>query len=390
MIIKFKIYEKKTKPEFYSFHEDFKSIRDVNHYINILNTKNITEYEENRLFNFACRELSELAVKLVDYVPAKTFSKNSSSVAELPYTYFKSILKNDNIYKSLVKDSDFFRNLVYYNSDVKKFKLLKELGATFNQDLLLTASFKGNLDIVKFLISTGLYPNKKKESSFGRAQENCMYYATQHNEKYNLIKYLVDLGLPVTYRHIYNVIQKGNLDAVPYLINSKNMVDDYSYSPHATYQEHRNPYSLGSLISLMISEKLDKYITVLLDKVKDKGYNTIQLLPKVNNGNDKSLSPKYLELAYWIISNCDDKYENSFTTEFMTNYNEKFWINKMKQNPSIISKLRQMDISILKSYEYQKIILNYNIDNLKYIKDILNPRIEKEFDYLINTSKFNI
>jgi len=390
MITNFKIYEKKTKPVFYSFYEDFKSIIDVNHYINIINTKNITEYEEDRLFYFACRELPELAVKLVDYVPAKKFSKNNTAVCELPYIYFKSILKNDNIYKALIKEPEFLNNLVYHNSDVKKFKLLKDLGVTFNQDLLMTACFKGKLDIVKFLISTGLDPNKKKDATFSRAPENCIDYATKYNDKPDVIKYLINLGVPVTYRHIYNVIHKGNLDAVSFLVNSKNIEEDYSFSSYATHSEDKYQYRLDNLISLMISEKLDRFVRVILDKVKDKGYSIIQGLPFKYYRNGKILSTKYLELAYWIISNYDGKYENSFTTEFITNYNEDFWINKMKQYPSIISKLRHMDISILKSYDYQKTILDDNIDNLKYIKDILNPKIEKEFDYLINTSKFNL
>ena len=390
MIIKFKIYEKKATPEYYSFYEDFKSILDVNHYINILKTKNITEYEEDRLLYFACRELPELSVKLVDYIPTKTFSKNNSAVAELPYNYFKSILKNDNIYNALINNSEFFSNLVYHNSDVKNFKLLKDLGATFNQDLLMTACFKGSLDIVKFLISTGLDPNKKKDATFSRAPENCMDYATKYNDKSNVIKYLVDLGVPVTYRHIYNVIQKGNLDAVPYLVNSKNLVKDYSFSSYATQSQDKYQYTLSSLVSLMLNNNLNKYVKILLNKEKDKGYDILQGLPFEYYDNYKIINTKYLELAYSIISNYDGKYENSFTTEFITNYNEKFWLNKMKRNPSIISKLRNMDISILKLYDYQKIILEDDIDNLKYIKNILNPKIEKEFDYLINTSKFNI
>ena len=398
MITNFKIYEKKIAPKYYYFNNDDFKYTDVNYFINIIKTNFITENEEDRLFYWACINLPELALTLVDYIPTNSIIKNHRGVAKLPYDYFKSILKNDNVLNKLIISKDFLTSIVYYNNDVKKLKLLEYLGAKFNQDLLISACWSDNLSTVKFLINTGLDPNKKKNATFSYAPENCLDIATQNNKKPDIIKYLVDLGVEVTYRQIHNVILNNNLDAVPFLVNSKNIIDDYSYSNYATRQENRIPYQLYDLITLMLTKNLNKYIKNLLNREKNKGYDILQTLTlsslntpdNKNETDNKYLNPKNLELAYWIIDNYNGKYENSYTTRFITYNNEKFWFNKMKQNPSIISKLRYLNNNILKSYEYQKIILDADSDNLKYIKDILNPKIEKEFDYIINTNKFNI
>ena len=41
MIVKFKIFEKSKPIKYYSFSKDFDTIRDVDHYLNILKTKNV-------------------------------------------------------------------------------------------------------------------------------------------------------------------------------------------------------------------------------------------------------------------------------------------------------------------------------------------------------------
>jgi hypothetical protein len=46
-----KTYEKKTKqPEYYDIYDDLRNIKDVDYYLNLLHTKNISDYNKSRLF----------------------------------------------------------------------------------------------------------------------------------------------------------------------------------------------------------------------------------------------------------------------------------------------------------------------------------------------------
>ena len=101
------------------------------------------------------------------------------------------------------------------------------------------------------------------------------------------------------------------------------------------------------------------------------------------------LNKKYLDVVYWIISNYNG-IEQPHITKIITRKNSKFWLKKMKENPSIISKMLQLDKKIKHSYKYQKTILDINTENYKYIKDILNEKIKKEYKHLIDSDKYNI
>jgi len=368
MITKFNKYEKIYE---WAFHDEFhkEKIRNVDYYIDRIHKEKLSEKDIEYLFHWSCvYEFPELAVALSDIFSEYTLTKQNRSIAQIKdYKSFKKIIKKCNLV-SLKNDRDFLEHLIHSNDDEGKIKLVKELGLNVNQKTLETACFSGKVNIVKYLVSIGLDPTKRREASFSHQPENCLDIATDYNKTPELIKYLVEkLNIPVTYRHMANVIYKENLDALPFLINSNNLIDDYSYSGWATHEENKHQYSLGNLLSLMISKKIkNKLIKKVLSKTKDFGYNNLQSLPRNFN------------LIYWIISNYTGS-ENSYTTKQITQGNKKFWLKKMKENPSIISKLRHVNKGLLTSYEYQKLILDIDPKNVKYIINDLHPEIEKEF-----------
>jgi hypothetical protein len=66
-----------------------------------------------------------------------------------------------------------------------------------------------------------------------------------------------------------------------------------------------------------------------------------------------------------------------------------FWLKKIKENPSIIIKLKELDPKIKDSYEYQKTLLEIDPQYSKKITNI-HPKIKDEFNYLFSANKYNI
>jgi len=395
MITNFKIFEKKVKDLYYFYDDMKKDAHDVDYFLNLIKTKNVTSDELERLFYWSCREFPKLSLALIDVMPARSIQKEIRGIVQLDVDDFKKLIEKNDIYKGLITNKEFLEEIIYYGHDkVDKFKILEKLGATFNQRLLSLACYAGRINIVKYLIDKGFDPNIKKEASFSHAPQNCLDDATLYNKTPDVIKYLVeDLNMPVTYRHIYNVLVMDNFDALPSLINSKNIIDDYSYSMYATHNEDQHPFYFSSLISKILNKNQEKYIIPLF-KGKNDGYDDLQSLPSIKNYNN-ILDPKYLELAYRIIKNYKGNSSNSSSIRFITRNNEEFWFKKMKQDPSIISKLIKMDDEVIKSYKFQKLILDIDKDNLKYIINKLHPKILIEYGHLpgvinIIASKFNI
>lgn len=384
-----KTYEKKIKqPEYYDIYDDLRNIKDVDYYLNLLETKNISDYDKSRLFYWSCRELPELALKLLKILPLQMIVENKRGIVQLEYPYFSKILKYKDLYKYLITKNDFINDVLFYSydDDTRKLILLKKLGYIFTQNNLESLSYTNKINNIKYLVNQGFDPSLKRKSSYGDMPQNCLDTATSYGkENIEVIKYLVqNLHIPVTYRHIYNVIAKRNLEAVPILVNTKKFSDDYSYSNYATNDDNRHQFRLNSLIYPMLNNNLDEYLKILL-KNRNVGYSILQSLPSLTDHNKnytvkiKYLDPKYLDFAYEILNNYDGKYENSETTTFITHNNEKYWLKKMKQNPSIISKLTELEEDFKTSYKYQKIILDADAKNVKYIIDDLNPRIMEEY-----------
>lgn len=378
-----KKYERYKKPVYYSFHDDMNEDHpDVDYFLNIIKTKEIYEGSLENLFYWSCRNFPKLAIELNGVIPFKIILKGIIGIVQLNYDNFRAILKKNNLYTLLINNKEFIEKILYYGDDTKKLILLKKLGFVFNQSLLRTACFVGCVNIVKYLVNQGFDPKEKKEDSFTYAPENCLDIATQWNKTPEVIKYLVEqLKIPVTYRHIINVIYKDNLNAIPILINAKIIVDDYCYSRYATHQENKEPYRLGDVVKIMLNKNLDDLLKIILIKEKDHGYDQLQKLPELGFSN-LYLNPKYLEFAYWIINNWNGENENFISTKFITTNNEKFWFRKIRKNPSIIPKLTKMRQEVLDSYKYQKLILNKDEKNIKYIINNLHPRILSEFDHI--------
>lgn len=399
MITKFKIFEIKEY-QYYDFHNDMfnKKIRDVNHYIDII--KNSDKYhislgQAEILFHWSTIEnFPELAEALLDVLPLKSLKRLDRSIAALPYKYFSKILKYKDMYK-LINKSSMIKNIIYYGKTdaAKKLSLLKKFGIIFNNDAIRNAAYAENLEAVKYFFEKeGLDPSEKEESF--NIPENCLDSATEHNKGPDVINYLVTKAhVPVTYRHIYNVINNKNLEALPALINSNKIIEDYAYSSWSTYRKH--PIYLNNLIKLMIEKKLIKESKKLLSNTKMKGYDIIQSLAKHSANIGDFIDKKTLKIVYWIISNYDGN-ENSYTTRIVTKENKDFWINKFKQNPHLIyNMLDGMDKKILEDYDFQKILLDMNPKNIKYIIKVLDPKIEKEYSDIpeifdITLNKYNI
>ena len=113
----------------------------------------------------------------------------------------------------------------------------------------------------------------------------------------------------------------------------------------------------------------------------------LQSLPSIKKFNrdtwkneEPYLNPKSLDVAYWIIDNYNG-YQNSYNIKFITHKNAKFWLKKIKENPSIIAKIKDIDEDVANSYEYQKLILDIDINNVKYIVNNLHPKITQEYDH---------
>ena len=407
-----KKFEAKSKDVYnsqYDFWNDYQreKIRDVDHYMNIINGDKYHVYlsQLESLFHWSCMEKeSELALAFSKVLPESSIVK-LRSIYSLDYKTFKTIVEKNNLYKKLINNKELVENLIYYGGDdVNKLKLFQKYGVVFTQKNLENASYSGKEKIVKYLVSIGLDPFITRKASYSDAQENCLDLAAYHNKTPEVIKYFVEkLNIPVTYRHMKNVIKTGNLEALPILLNSKNLTPDYAASGH--YSTHRDyAVTLADLISFMCGknlDNLDKYIKILLSREKDFGYSILVYLPsqsefnRTNNSYENNrISDNYLDLAYWVIS----KYkgvERADISQFITLMHDKFWLKKMKENPSIISKLRRCSESILKSYAYQKIVLDNNERDFIYIIKYIHTTIISEYDHIpeifdLQLNKYNL
>lgn len=381
-------YIKKFESDYYNMYDDIehKHIVDVNFYLNILKTKNLSEDSLSQMFYTACRMLPKLAIKMIDIISPKVILSGSRGLAFLNYNDFKNVIEKNEIYKRLM-NKNIISDVINYGEEdkVKKLKLLKTLGFDINQEILESACYNDTqIDVIKYLVSLGLDPAIKKNSTFGHQPQNCLDVAASYNKKPDIIKYFVEkLKIPVTYRQMNDVIHNNNLEALNCLINSKKLIDDYSYSKYATREENQHSIVLSDVIKSIVYKDLSlDYIKILSDKQKDNGYDILQGLPenKTEQGK-KYLDPKYLDIAYYIISNHSGSYENSYTTKYIVRNNEKYWINKIKENPNIISVLKDY-YTFRCSYDFQKTILDISPKNLKYIINDLNSEIINEYSHI--------
>jgi hypothetical protein len=397
-----KLFEAKKKIPKKSLYEEFfkDKIRDVDYYLDQIKNHKI-EGSVSDLFHWsAAHQFPEMVIALLDIIPLNKLIYLQRSITYLDFETFKKVLLKNDLYKSLLSARDFLENVIHYaktNDRDKIFDFLEKLGFKLNSKLLEIAAFHGQVDLVKYLVKKGLDPGEKISSSgYDDRLENCLDVATNYNTTPDLIKYLVEeLNIPVTYRHMYNVVSKDNFDALLILLKSKNRVGDYSYSRYAIQDFYKYPIDLHKLIST-ISHRNNtepKYLKSILDSLSiEEQYNSLSALkrqedflgfdfPRDEQYNKYLVEPE-LDLAYDIVSKYNGK-ESPFITERITHNNEKFWLKKMKQNPSLVSKLSAgMDRKIAKSYKYQKTILDLDVNNVKYIIDKLHPNIMNEYDHI--------
>jgi hypothetical protein len=397
-----KNYNKLFEWYFYDeFHKE--KIRDVDYYLDRIKKEKVGKDSIDQLFHWACVEnFSELVLALNNFLDKSSLIRLNRSITYLDFKTFKTILEKDNLYKNLLKDRDFLSNVIYYGDDlVEKVKYLETLGFNINDDFLRYCCYSDKLELIKYLVSKGLDPKKIQKDKITDIPQNCLDIATSYNKKgIKIIKYLVEeLNTPVTYRHMNSVID--NPEALDIIMKSKNIIDDYSYSMYSTNGENNRQFTLYKFLNNLSSKNLIKYIKILADRDKKRGYDFLQNLNSKKDwqGFDKKfdeyLDPSQLEIAYYIIDNYDGDYENATTTQFITHNNEDFWLKKMKENPSIIKKLLYLDDKVRKSYKYQKILMEADEKNLKYIKNIIHPNIIKEYDHLpevldIIAKKYNL
>lgn len=404
-----KYFEARTKiisPKFYDFKHDivYKNLRDADYWWEIINNTKYDNYSLEHLFKTACIYIPELTVKMVDILSPEQIIKNSEQIYKLPLNEFKNLLIKNDLYKKF----DLSKIVDIHSDDdiddIEKIKLLKSLNPniTFSVKLLNSAIFYKNLNLFKYLISIGLDPSEKYEifnisrNSLGNLFSNI--YNMNKETFINFLKYIVnDLNVAVTPKHIYEVIkniEKVGDDALEILMNAKNTTDDYEYSGWSTYD--KTPITKSNVVTaLTSSNKIDiNLIKKYLISLSKFGYEYLQLFSGISEFNqkdrkyDKTFDPKNLELAYWIISNFTGQ-ENSFTTEYITNNNMDYWLKKMKENPNIIDKLKELDPKIKDSYEYQKTLLEIDPKYSKIIRNI-HPKIEKEFKYIFSANKYNV
>lgn len=340
---------------------------------------------------------------MADILSPEQIIKNSEQIYKLPLNEFKNLLIKNDLYKKfdLSKIVDIHSN--DDNDDIEKIKLLKLLNPNivFSVKLLNSAIFYKNINLFKYLISIGLDASEKYENfnisrnSLGNLISNI--YDMNKETFIEFLKYIVNnLNVAVTPKHIYEVvknIEKVGDEAFKILMKAKNTTDDYEYSGWSTYE--KTPITKSDVVTALTSSKINiNLIKKYLISLSKFGYEYLQLFSGISSFNqkdwkyDKTFDPKNLELAYWIISNFTGQ-ENSFTTEYITNNNMDFWLKKMKQNPSIIDKLKELSPKIKNSYEYQKTLLEIDPKYSKTLRNI-HPKIEKEFKYLFTANKYNV
>jgi hypothetical protein len=400
-----KSFEARTKiirPKYYDFKPDivYKHLLDADYWWEIISNTKYDDYSLEHLFKLACQYIPKLAVKMVDILSPEQIIKNDDNIYDLPLNELKSLLTKNDLYKRFD-----ISKLVNINNngdnDIEKIKLLRSLdpNITFSVKLLNSAIFYKNLKLFKYLISIGLDASETIESyhisrnSLGRLISNI--HNLNKETFIEFLKYIVnDLNVAVTPKHIYEVVRnidKVGDEALEILMNAKNTTDDYEYSGWSTYD--KKPINKSNVVTaLTSSNKIDNnLIKKYLSRFKDFGYGYLQSfsgISKFNQKDDETIDPKNLELVYWVISNYNG-HENSFTTEYITNDNVDFWLKKMKENPSIINKLKELDPKIKHSYEYQKTLLEIDPLYSKTLRNI-HPKIEKDFKHLFSANKYNI
>jgi len=394
---------------YYDFYADMiDDHKDIDYFLNIINTKDVHINTMETLFYWSCRKFQTLAIKLADLLKTPFLIKSVSikGIVQLDYVNFKTIIEKNELYKYIIKNNEFIKDIFYYgNVDiVKKLKLINSLGAVFNQNILRSVCYTDKVDVVKYFVSQGLDPRDMSSTNYSDSPENCLDIATKFSKSVDIIKYLVeDLKIAVTYRHMRNVIYNNNLKTTFYnaltILSNGIITDDYSYSRYATHDENKYQYKLSSLIKILAINGIDDFLKKIL---KNDAYSHIQDLPEIKNFNvttwthgEEHLDPKYLKIAYWIIDNWNGNNENSYSTKYITIDNEKFWLQKIKKNPSIITKIKYMSSETVNSYEYQKLILSKDEKNIKYIIGNLHPKIMTEYDHMpevlnLLASKYNL
>lgn len=406
-----KTFEARTKKinlKYYDFKRDiiYKNLRDADYWWEIINNIKYDDYSLEDLFKTSCIYIPELAVKMVDILSTEQIIKNSEQIYKLPLNEFKNLLMKNDLYKKfdLSKIVDIHSN--DNDDDIEKIKLLKLLNPNiiFSVKLLDSAIFYKNLNLFKYLISIGLDAAEKYEEFYISRNSLGNLISNIHNmNKETFIKFLNyivnDLNVAVTPKHIYEVIrniEKVGNEALKILMNAKNNTDDYEYSVWSNYD--KTPITKSDVVIALTSssDKIDiKLIKKYLSSLSNFGYDYLQSFCSISKFNqkewkyDKTFDIKNLKLAYWIISNFNGT-ENSYTTNYIINNNNiDFWLKKMKKNPSIIDKLKELDTKIKDSYEYQKTLLEINTQYSKTLKNI-HPNIKKEFDYIFSANLFNL
>jgi len=409
----FEARKKIIEPKFYDFKHDivYKNLRDADYWWEIINNTKFNDYSLEHLFKLACQYVPKLAVKMVDILSPEQIIKNGGYIYDLPLNELKRLLTKNDLYKKfnlskLVNINNINNNDPNGdNDDIEKIKLLKSLNPNIklSANLLHYAIFYKNIKLFKYLISIGLDASEKIETFNISRNSLGQLISNIHNMNkvifIEFLKYIVnDLNIAVTPKHINEVIkniEKVGDESFEILINAKNTTDDYEYSGWST--SDKTPISKSNIVTaLTSSDKIDiKLKKKYLKGLSNFGYEYLQNFSSIRNFNQKkweyeeTINPKNLELVYWVISNYDGRYENSFTTEFITNNNADFWIKKMKKNPTIIDKLKELDPKIKHSYEYQKALLEINPQYSKTFTNI-DPKIKNEFNYLFSANKYNI
>ena len=386
------------------FHDEFHKdkIRDVNYYLNRIKSENVSLDSIESLFHWSCtQDFPELAIALVDILGVRILKLNRS-IAYLKYDAFKKIIETNDLYKKL-STKDIIDNVIYYGGDDadKKLEYLQKLGFELKDENLRSACVTNNLKTIKYLIKIGLDPKKIEKEKYSTASTNCLDIVTKYNRSHdegvtNIIDYFVNqLNIPVTYRHMYNILNKGILtdyEAFEILMKSKNRVEDYSYSSYATQDEDKHQIIERDVLRRLSGKDKMNYFKYLVDRSDEKNkYNYVYCLnlkkdwKGFNIKSKEYIDPKHLDMAYYLVKQSKTNPHSGFI-ELLMNENQKFWFDKMKSDKDLILKLWDMPYDIKQSYEYQKIIFESKDELTKrFIKENeknIHEKILREYDDL--------
>lgn len=371
MITKYKLFEKYDNVDFY---DDFfkKGIRYVDYYLNKIENLNIYRNDIKQLFHWSCMgKLNDFAYKISQKLNFNDLKNMINSLSDLDFETFQKIINERKLLNYLINDEGTIEYIIS-KGDIKKLKFLEKNGVKLNHEVLKLSCFYGRLEIVKYLVSKGLDPGKMTENFYSRKKENCLDETTKYGDNnFELVNYLVnELNIQVTYRHMHNVILKDNYDVFEILLKSDNLVDDYQIN-------------LIYVINLLISKNKINYVKILIKDKIDLAYSYLQALEsKKYNYNGlviEILKPDSLEVCYYVINKYNGR-ENGYTTIYITRGHKDYWMKKMKENPSIIKKLSNVDF--IEDYDYQKMLLDIDEKNIKFIIDNVHPKIIDEYQHL--------